>query len=152
MKDSRTGAAGAVGLVVVLLLKYQTLLHLPQELKLQALFCFPLLARFSQVQMTVGAVKARIDGLGTTFITGACWRQLLIATVTTLAAAVLFLGIQGLWLFVAAYLMTWGIKAWFLRRIGGVTGDIIGFASELNEVLCLLAILALSEIQVLPIS
>jgi adenosylcobinamide-GDP ribazoletransferase len=48
--------------------------------------------------------------------------------------------------------MTWGIKTWFLRRIGGATGDIIGFASELNEVLCLLAILALSEIQVLPIS
>lgn len=152
MKDSRTGAAGAVGLVLLLLLKYQALLHIPQELKQQALFCFPLMARFSQVQMTVGAVKARIDGLGTTFIAGAGWQQLLIATATTLAAAVLTLGFRGLWLFVAAYLMTWGIKTWFLRRIGGATGDMIGFASELNEVLCLLAILALSEIQVLPIS
>lgn len=151
MKDSRTGAAGAVGLVLLLLLKYQALLHLPIEVKQQALFCFPLLARFSQVLMTVGAVKARSDGLGSTFIAGAGWRQLLIATVTTLAAAVLLLGIQGLWLFVVAYLLTWGIKAWFNRRIGGVTGDIIGFASELNEVFCLLVILALANLQVLHI-
>ncbi|MEA5113113.1 MAG: adenosylcobinamide-GDP ribazoletransferase [Geobacteraceae bacterium] len=151
MKDSRTGAAGAVGLVLLLLLKYQALLSLPLEIKQQALFCFPLMARFSQVQMTVGAVKARSNGLGSTFIAGAGWLQMLAATATTLAAAVLLLGIEGLWLFVAAYLTTWGIKAWFSRRIGGVTGDIIGFASELNEVLCLLVILALSGIQVLHI-
>ncbi len=151
MKDSRTGAAGAVGLVLLLLLKYQALLHLPLEIKHQALFCFPLMARFSQVQMTVGAVKARSDGLGTTFIAGAGWLQLLIATATTLAAAVLLLSIQGLWLFVAAYIVTWGIKTWFHRRLGGVSGDMIGFASELNEVLCLLVILALSNLQVLNI-
>jgi len=149
MKDSRTGAAGAVGLVLLLLLKYQALLHLPLEVKQQALFCFPLLARFSQVQMTAGALKARCDGLGSTFIAGAGWRQLLIATATTLLVAVLFFGVQGLWLFVAAYLLTWGIKTWFHRRIGGITGDVIGFASELNEVLCLLVILTLSGKQVL---
>lgn len=149
MKDSRTGAAGAVGLVLLLTLKYQALLHVPLELKQQALFCFPLMARFSQVQMTVGAVKARNDGLGTTFIAGAGWLQLLIATATALAAAILIVGIRGLWLFVAAYLATWGIKAWFHRRLGGVSGDIIGFASELNEVLCLLVILALSGLQII---
>lgn len=149
MKDSRTGAAGAVGLVLLLTLKYQALLHVPLELKQQALFCFPLMARFSQVQMTVGAVKARSDGLGTTFIAGAGWLQFTIATATTLAATVLLIGIQGLWLFAAAYLATWGIKAWFHRRLGGVSGDMIGFASELNEVLCLLMLLALSGLQII---
>jgi adenosylcobinamide-GDP ribazoletransferase len=144
MKDSSIGAAGAGGLVLVLLLKYAALLSLPCNLKQQALFLFPMLARFSQVQMTVGSRSARNDGLGISFISGAGWFQMLAATVTNLAAAVLLLGIRGLWLFVAAYLFTWILKAWFHRKLGGVTGDVIGFTSELNEALCLLMILALS--------
>jgi adenosylcobinamide-GDP ribazoletransferase len=144
MKDSATGAAGAVGLILVLLLKYLALLHVPVEYKLEVLFCFPMLARFALVRMTVGSRKAKNDGLGNTFILGAGWRQLLVATLTTLTGAFLLLGIRGFWLFIAAYLLTWGLQAWFNRRLGGITGDIIGFAGELNEVLCLLVIIAIS--------
>ena len=143
LKDSHTGAAGAIGLVLVLLLKYLALLHVPIEYKREALFCFPMLARFAQVQLTVGAKKARTDGLGTVFIGGAGWRQLLLATLITLGSVFLLLGVKGFWLFIAAYLLTWGLKAWFHRRLGGLSGDIIGFANELNEVLCLLVIVSL---------
>jgi adenosylcobinamide-GDP ribazoletransferase len=144
MKDSRTGAAGAIGLALALLLKYEALLHVPAALKHQALFCFPLMARFAQVSMIVGARQARSDGLGSVFIGGTGWLQMLLATMTTLAAALLLMGIRGLWIFVAACLLTWTLKAWFHRKIGGITGDIIGFASELNEILSLLMILALT--------
>jgi adenosylcobinamide-GDP ribazoletransferase len=144
MKDSRTGAAGAVGLILAILLKYQALLHVPDDVKRQALFCFPMLGRFAMAQMTIGARNARSDGLGIAFIGGAGWLQMLIASITTLAVTVLLTGIRGLWLFVAVYLMTWAIKAWFHRKIGGVTGDIIGCAGEINEILCLLMILAFS--------
>jgi adenosylcobinamide-GDP ribazoletransferase len=143
MKDSATGAAGAIGLVLVLLLKYQALLHVPIEYKHEALFCFPMLARFAQVQMTVGSNKARADGLGTVFIGGAGWLQLLVATLFTLAATYLLLGTKGFLLFIASYLLTWGFKAWFHHRLRGITGDIIGFVSELNEVLCLLVIISI---------
>jgi len=144
MKDSHTGVAGAVGLTLALLLKYQALLHIPQDLKRAALFCFPLLARFALVQLTVGSRAARSDGLGSAFTGGAGWVQMLIATATTLLFSLLLLGIKGLWLFVACYLLTWLLKAWFHRRLGGVTGDIMGFGAELNEILCLLMIVALS--------
>lgn len=144
MKDSRTGAAGAVGLTLSLLLKYQALLYVPLELKRAALFCFPMLARFALVQMTVGSRAARGDGLGSTFMAGAGWVQMLIATLTTLLFSLLFLGITGLWLFAAGYLLTWLLKGWFHRRLGGVTGDIMGFCGELNEILCLLMLVAIS--------
>ena len=39
------------------------------------------------------------------------------------ALQALLVGIRGVWLFVASYLMTWTLKAWFHRKIGGVTGD-----------------------------
>lgn len=144
MKDSHIGAAGAIGLVLALLLKYAALLSLPVSLKQQALFCFPMLARFAQVLMIVGARQARSDGLGAVMISGAGWPQLILATMTTLAAALLLMGLRGLWVFVAACLLTWALRAWFHRKIGGITGDIIGFASELNEILTLLMLLALS--------
>jgi len=144
MKDSHIGAAGAVGLVLALLLKYAVLLSIPVTLKQQALFCFPLLARFAQVLMIVGARQARSDGLGSVMISGAGWPQLILAAMTTLAAALLLMGLRGLWVFVAVCLLTWALKAWFHRKIGGITGDIIGFASELNEILSLLIVVALS--------
>ena len=144
MKDSDIGAAGAVGLVLALLLKYQALLAIPANVKQQALFCFPLLARFAQVTMIVGARQARSDGLGSLFIGGAGWVQLILATMTTLAAALLLMGFSGMWLFVAAGLLTWALKTWFQRKIGGITGDIIGFTSELNEIITLILIVALS--------
>jgi adenosylcobinamide-GDP ribazoletransferase len=147
MKDSHTGAAGAVGLILALLLKYEALLYIPADLKRQALFCFPMLARFTQVQMAVGARKARSEGLGTVFVGGAGWVQMLIAVVTTLTFSFLLFGIWGIWLFIAAYALTWGLKAWFHRKVGGVTGDIIGFTNELNEILCLLLIVVFSGTQ-----
>ncbi len=144
MKDSWTGAAGAVGLVLVLLLKYESLLHIPPGMKRDALFCFPMLARFAQVQMAVGASKARNDGLGSLFILGAGWRQILFAVVTTIAFSFVLLGMAGLWLFIAVYLFTWILKTWFHKKLGGISGDIIGFANELNEILCLLILIAMS--------
>jgi adenosylcobinamide-GDP ribazoletransferase len=144
MKDSRTGAAGAVGLILALLLKYQALLHVPADLKRAALFCFPMLARFALVQMTVGSRPARGEGLGSTFMVGAGWLQMLLATLMTLPFSLIFLGITGLWLFVACYLLTWLLKAWFHRKLGGVTGDIMGFCGELTEILCLLMLAALA--------
>jgi adenosylcobinamide-GDP ribazoletransferase len=144
MKDSSTGAAGAVGLALVLLLKYEALSYLPFGVKSGALFCFPMMARFAQVQMAVTARRARTDGLGSVFIAGAAWPQMLFATLTALVFSVMFFGINGLWMFIATYLFTWVLKAWFHKKAGGITGDIIGFASELNEVLCLLVIIAMT--------
>ncbi len=145
MKDSSIGAAGAVGLVLTLLLKYEALSHIPLDAKRGALLCFPMIARFAQVQMTAGARRARTDGLGSVFIGGAGWPQMLASTATAIAFSLLFMGIKGLWMFVAAYVFTWIFKTWFHRKAGGVTGDIIGFTSELNEVLCLLVILAITD-------
>lgn len=145
MKDSRIGAVGVVGLVLGLLLKYQALLHVPLPYKREALLFFPLAARFSQVQLTVGSRRARADGLGATFVGGTGVREVVFAGVITLAAAWLLVGVRGIWCCIVLALFTWGLKAWFHRKLGGVSGDIIGCASELSEILCLLTLLALFE-------
>ncbi|HLO25315.1 MAG TPA: adenosylcobinamide-GDP ribazoletransferase [Geobacteraceae bacterium] len=143
MKDPHTGAVGVAGLVLGLLLKYQALLHMPPEIRREALLFFPAVARFSQVQMTVGAKRARSDGLGSLFVGGAVTLQFVIAGLITLAAAFFLLEAKGVYCFLVGWFFTWGMKGWFHRRLGGITGDVLGCVSELNEIVCLLALVAL---------
>lgn len=143
MKDSHVGAIGAVGLVLGLLLKWQALVAVPVGIKWQALLLFPTIARFAQAQTVVFARNARQDGLGSAFISGAGGMQLLIAGFLTLAGSWLLQGVKGLIVLAAAILFTWLLKTWFRCRIGGITGDVIGCISELNEILSLVLISAL---------
>jgi adenosylcobinamide-GDP ribazoletransferase len=144
MKDPRIGAVGVAGLVLAILLKYQALLHTPAQMKFQALLFFPMAARFSQVLMTVGAKRARDDGLGSAFIQGAGGWQLAFSGALTVACAFLLSGIGGLFCLAAISVFTWLSKLGFHRGVGGITGDIIGFTSELNEILCLLILTGLA--------
>lgn len=142
MKDSCTGAVGVVAVVIVLLLKYQSLLHLPAGQRLAAIIFFPAAARFGQVLLTAGSLRARADGLGATFAGEAGCQEVAIAAVTTFVAGWLLLGVKGIFciiLVAAAALLS---RKYFHYRLGGITGDIIGATSEVAEVLCLLAIVA----------
>ncbi|GFO53327.1 adenosylcobinamide-GDP ribazoletransferase [Geomonas sp. Red276] len=143
MKDSRVGAVGAVALVLALGLKYQALLALPAASKREALLFFPMAARFAQVQMTVGSARARQNGLGSSFLVGAGVAQFATAFLLTMGIGFLLLGLNGLACIFVLYFVTWGIKSWSHRRLGGVTGDVIGCASELNEIAALLVLLVL---------
>lgn len=143
MKDSHVGAVGAVGLVLGLLLKWQALLAVPAGIKWQALLLFLILARFGQVQTIVFARNARQDGLGSVMISGAGTMQLLVAWGVASAASWLLLGTNGLIVLFVVMIFTWLLKAWFQRRLGGITGDVIGCINELNEILALIVLGAL---------
>ena len=142
MKDSRIGAVGVVGVVLGLLLSYQALLAVPAPVKREALLIFPTAARFAQVLITVGARQARSDGLAAAFLGDAGLLQLAVASGITLAAATLLFGIPGIAGTLFLGLAVWGVRSWFQRRLGGITGDVIGCASVITEILCLLLIVA----------
>lgn len=144
MKDSATGAIGVVGVVLVLMLKYQALLHLPLSVRLAAIAFFPAAARFGQVLLTAGALRARADGLGAVFTNGAGYRELAIATLVTLSAAWLLLGLPGIICCIPVVFFAVFVKYYFHHRLGGITGDIIGASSEVAEIICLLGIITVS--------
>ncbi len=143
MKDSRCGPVGAAALAFFLLLKYEALLAVPDQQKWGALLLFPLLGRYAQVQCTVKATRARNDGLGSTFIGGAGTLQLLAALAMTVGLSVFLFGVNGLWLCGGTSLLTWLLRRWAHRRLGGICGDIIGFTCELTETAALLLMVAL---------
>lgn len=141
MKDSNTGAIGAVALCLGLILKYQALLHLPAGVKYGGIILFPAVARASQVLMTVGSRRARSDGLGAAFIATAGAKEALMAAAVTLIAAFFLLGASGIVSCLVAAIFAWLARSYFHHKLGGVTGDIIGCTSELTEILTLLTII-----------
>lgn len=146
MKDSSTGAIGVVGVVLVLLLKYQAILQLPAHLRMSALIFFPAAARFAQVLLTSGALRARADGLGATFAAGAGYKEVAIAAVTTFAASWLLLGQNGVFCAIIVAVFALISRKYFHHRLGGITGDIIGATSEVAEIICLLAVVAITGV------
>lgn len=142
MKDSRVGAVGVVGLVAGLGLKYAALLAVPEPVKWQALLLFPALARFVMTLVMTGAANARSDGLGAAFLAGIGRPQLLIATLTVLPLCWLTASLPG----IVALLLTgiWGlsVRSYFTRRLGGITGDIVGFSGETAEIIILMVLAA----------
>lgn len=134
MKDSHTGAAGAVGVTLGLLLKWQALLAVPDTIKWQALLLFPLLARSAQVVAMFAARHARQDGLGALFIQGMGKLPLTAALLTAVIASTALLKLSGLVACIAVCGLALLVRSYFQRRLGGVTGDILGSINELAEI------------------
>lgn len=142
MKDSRVGAVGVVGLVLGLLLKVVALNSLPVEQKAAGLLLFPMLARYAQVLILANAAAARNDGLGACFLTGCGAVQRSLATATVIPLCWLIGGVGGLMALIFVIPVAFGVRIYFSRRLGGISGDIVGFGSELVELATLLSIIA----------
>ena len=75
--------------------------------------------------------------------TGVSARTLLGATLSALALALLIFQVSGLLLLAAAAAATWLLSIYFQKRLGGVTGDVLGTANEVLEILVLAGLLLL---------
>jgi len=146
MKDSCIGVFGAVGLVLLLLVKYQLLVNLPVAVKPAALLLAPAAGRWAPVLLTVTLPYLRgQEGTAAAFAAHAGRRELLLASLTLLAVTGGLLGLAGLLLAGGVALATLLFAAWSRWRLGGVTGDALGAAVELLETLTLLLVLVLTK-------
>ncbi len=143
MKDSLLGSMGATALVLLLLLKFSALLSLVKDAPL-SLILFPVFGRYAIVQLTFSSEYARPKGgLGAIFTNHCGLRELAIAAVTSLTVGILCAGGAGLLTFFAIVLYVFLVRNAARRKLGGVTGDILGFACESSEALTLIMLVAL---------
>ena len=139
MKDSATGAVGMVFLILIILLKYLALLGALTVAGGVFVLLFPVAARWAMVPLANLAPYARKEGgLGEAF---AGFRPGILGVSTAITFIFSFI-VGGIFtiaplllLALAAYLSS----VFFRRRLGGVTGDVLGFQSEISEALYLLA-------------
>jgi adenosylcobinamide-GDP ribazoletransferase len=137
MRDSRVGVMGVLALVMILLLKVAALTEMGPERVCGALFLMPLAGRcLMVVKMAIlPYVRKEGDGIASVFVND----RVRLKKASYLALGILY---SGCWfaagtsgLFAgAATIVGVGIFALYCKhKIGGITGDTLGAASELAE-------------------
>lgn len=141
MKDSHIGVFGATGIVLLLLTKYQLLQIVPAR---DLSFLLAMTAsRWSQVAVSCFLPYARPGGgLGDLVARKISFPILAGATILVL----LFIILTGFWLglysFMGLIFLLCLLCGFFYIKIGGITGDLLGAASEMSEVFILFLLAA----------
>lgn len=154
MKDSRVGAFGAVGLILLATLEVSALIELIKlsiTWSLAAIFFAPIISRLMMV-ITIGIFPyARREGIGKAFAKFTTRRTIFFALIETilLLTPVIFFDAEIFLTAILALIISFGFTMYFgnfaVKKIGGVTGDIYGAVSSLVE-LVVLIIFLLAEI------
>ncbi len=141
MKDSRIGAMGVLSLCFLIIFKVLLLAGLPGALWKGTLILMPTLGRFLQVEIATWGRYARQEGgTGRVFVEGSRARDFWTALAGVGVISLLALGWTGLGVLALCLLYGYGVLLFFTRKMGGVTGDILGMASETGEILVLLCV------------
>ena len=145
MRDSRVGAFGAIGVVVMLGLKWQTVAALPLASYTGAavIFAGHTVSRAAAVSLMAVLPYVREEaGKAKPLATELSGGRLLVALGSGVAPLVL-LPLSASWVLVGVLVVWLVLAAWFRRRLAGYTGDCLGAAQQVTEVVFYLGVLAL---------
>ena len=138
MKDPHVGAVAVVAIVCLLVLKFALLSSLSPSLMNGALLLAPCLGRYAMVVLGTTLPYARqTGGTGAPFVQHARPSSLIGATALSLSGCWVVWRGRGLVLLGVTLLSSVLFRAVFRRALGGITGDALGAAGELTEVLVL---------------
>ncbi len=134
MKDSRIGAFGAISLIMCLLLKVKGMETISGKGLWQAMILTPCLSRWGLHVLASFSCYARKEGgLGKAFVGRATLSTLPWAGLTAGFASFVLFDWQGILLFAVVSVLSWLTAIFFERRLGGVTGDVLGAHIEWTE-------------------
>jgi adenosylcobinamide-GDP ribazoletransferase len=142
MADSRIGTFGTAGLVLGLLLEVVALAALPLPVRWRVLLVAPAIARALPPLLARLFVAARAEGQGAAFMQEVGRAGAGLALGVAVAAAFAALGPAGVAAAALAVISALAGAAFLARRLGGLTGDVLGAAVEGGELLVLLTVLA----------
>jgi adenosylcobinamide-GDP ribazoletransferase len=133
MKDSRLGAFGAIGLILLLLTNWMAMTLVISQYA-QALLVMPLFGRTAAIMSTCFCSYAQGGGgLGKRLVEMTKPIHFIEYFVMLLIYATLMTGIAGLLVVMLSYIPSILLMLNLQKRIGGMTGDTIGMTIELNQ-------------------
>lgn len=143
MRDPRLGAFGVLGLVGLLLLKFQLILELQAKLQ-KAFLVFPVLGRLAPLFPMYALPYLRQEGKAKAFLPISL-NAVAFGCLFSLLVSVWAFGWKGVWLFLLGVGFSLSLCLFFKRRFKGVTGDILGAFVELTESFVLLALTGFTD-------
>ena len=149
MRDSRIGAFGVIGLILLIGAKYLSLGQIPDQSIPYSLILMAVMGRNSMVLVCYRSAYARSGkGLAKPFVENLAVREMILCSVLAFGIGLLLMGKEGVLVFLGTCLFSFGYRLFFLKKLGGVTGDILGAANEKTELLCLLLLVMLERINI----
>lgn len=142
MRDSRVGAFGVAGGVLILLIKYSALVSIGASISLNArmlpaLVLATTLGRWVSPLVIFAFPYAREDGLGIDMKRNTRWPQVILATIIALVTSLSLNGWMGLVFMLATAVIAFLVALYITRLIPGLTGDSYGTITEIVETLTL---------------
>ncbi|MFH1190715.1 MAG: adenosylcobinamide-GDP ribazoletransferase [Candidatus Omnitrophota bacterium] len=134
MRDSHIGAMGAMGLILLMLLKFSLIVNLQGVILWKVLIEMAVFSRWSQVLACGITYSARQEGKAKYFIEYLDKKILILGGIFTFTLFLLMAGLKGVFLFMLPFLCVLLFTRYIKRKIGGMTGDTIGAISEIAEV------------------
>jgi len=141
LQDPRLGTFGVLAVAASLLLRVAAVAALAPAAALAALPAAHALSRAGAVA-AMATLPAAGTGLGATSTRSLSRRRALAGAAAGLAVALALLGAAAAWAAAATALAAYLLGRLARRRIGGVTGDVLGAIQQLGEILVLLAAVA----------
>lgn len=145
MKDSRTGTYGVVGLFSVLALKFVSLYQMaPQQVSL-VLITGHALSRFiaSTLLYTHDYVREDVQSKAKSAAQRISVGSLFVGALFGITPLIVFLHYYVFLLLIPVFAIRWYLGKFFIKRIGGFTGDCAGATQQICEVVFYLSLLVL---------
>jgi adenosylcobinamide-GDP ribazoletransferase len=134
MKDGRVGAFAVIGLMFIIGAKFLALDALPDGIKGKVLLLFPVIGRWSMVLGAAVSKSARLEGgLGKPYLGNLGPMTISGASAACFVIAVTLFRWNGLLVPAAVGTVIFLMVAYIHRRIGGITGDVLGALNEIGE-------------------
>lgn len=144
MQDSRVGAFGLVGLVLMLGLKWQTVASLPPMRVPAALIAGHALSRAASITLMASLDYAREGPSKARALTSRLGLSRLALILLLGLAPLALLPLRFVWALIPVVVVRLVSALWFKHRIGGYTGDCLGALQQTSELAFLLTVEALA--------
>lgn len=147
MRDSRIGSMGASAIVLVFLLNYVLLAGTPPEIRTAALLTAPAVSRLAMVIAMYRSVHARTEGgLATPFLEVSDLASVMVAIFITVALCSVAVGLGPSTVLCTVAAVFARTATWYsTKRIGGITGDVLGAVNEITFPVSLLLVRILNS-------
>lgn len=143
MKDSRIGTFGSAALVLTLMIKVAALSALPVMFAIVVLIAGHAFSRACAVTLLFAGSHVGNPELSRARVVAQpmSWGEFIVAALVGVVP-LYWCGMHAVAGFVCASLVLFVLARWFMRRLGGFTGDTLGAAQQLTEITFYLAVLA----------
>lgn len=141
MKDSHIGTLGAVAVIFLILMKFNAIATIDNDLKIFTLLIFPVMGRWSMVLAIVFSSRTSHSGLGSKFQEHIKEKHLMLSSILPCLMTIYLFGFVGLALLIIIPIIVFITYRLLLKSFGKITGDHFGFINEMIEVAVLILVL-----------